>query len=75
MAIYLPLVLLAETGLFGLAGGQFLTFVGFIVVLVYQWFVTKTALSINGPSAAGMTFVDLLLGLVITTMTDAALAV
>jgi hypothetical protein len=74
MAIYLPLVLIAETGLVGQGGGAFLAFVGFLAVLVYQWFVTKSALGIAGPAAAGLTFVDLIIGLFITTMTDAALA-
>jgi hypothetical protein len=74
MAIYLPLVLIAHTGVFGQAGGGFLTLVGFVAVIVYQWFVTRSALDCPGPSAAGLTAVDVVLGLLITTMTDAAIA-
>lgn len=74
MAIYLPLVLIADTGVFGQGGGAFITVVGFVAVLVYQWFVTRTALDIAGPAAAGLTALDVLIGLVITTMTDAAVA-
>lgn len=74
MAIYLPLVLIAHTGLFGQTGGGFLTLIGFVAVIIYQWFVTRTALDITGPPAAGLTAVDIVLGLLITTMTDAAIA-
>lgn len=74
MLIYLPLVLVAKTGMFGQAGGGFLTLVGFVVVIVYQWFVTRSALDCPGPSAAGLTAVDVVLGLLITTMADAAVA-
>ena len=74
MAIYLPLVLVANTGVFGQAGGGFLTLVGFVAVIVYQWFVTRAALDCPGASAAGLTAVDVILGLLITTMTDSAIA-
>ena len=75
MAIYLPLALIAASGLAGQAGGGFFSLVGLVATLVYQWFVTRTALQIAGPAAASLTFVDLLLGFVVTMMADAALAV
>jgi hypothetical protein len=74
MAIYLPLVLASASGVFGDTGGNFLTLVGLIAVLVYQWYVTRSALDIPGPAAAGLTVVDLILGMFITSITDAALA-
>lgn len=74
MVIYLPLVLIAGTELFGQGGGAVLTVGGFVAVLVYQWFVTRTALDIPGAAAAGLTALDVVIGLLITTLTEAALA-
>lgn len=72
MAIYLPLALLSASGLGGL-GGLF-SFLGLAAVLVYQWWITRTALDINGGPAAGLTGVDLVLGVMITAFADGALA-
>ncbi len=74
MAIYLPLVLIAATGVVGEGGGAVLTVGGFVAVLVYQWFVTRTALDIPGTAAAGLTALDVFIGLLITTLTEAAVA-
>jgi hypothetical protein len=74
IAIYLPLVLAADTGFFGQGGGAVLTVAGFVAVLVYQWFVTRAALDIAGAAAAGLTVLDVVIGLLITTLTEAAVA-
>lgn len=74
LLIYLPLVGLAASGVAGPGGSGLLTVAGMILVLVYQWYVTRTAFDMTGVQAAGFTAVDLVLGIFITTMTDAALA-
>ncbi|MFC4350605.1 hypothetical protein ACFOW6_03500 [Fodinicurvata halophila] len=53
------------------AGG--LTFAVLLLVLVYHGYVAKTALEIGVGTTAALVFLDLLLGLVITTLADSAL--
>lgn len=74
LVIYLPFSLLAATGALGPGGGALVTLGATMAVLIYQWFVTKTMLDIPGPTAAGLTGIDLVLGILITTFADAALA-
>ncbi len=74
MAIYLPMALLAASGLAGPGGGAVFSLVGLGAVLVYQWWVTRTAFDIAGMPAAGLTGVDVVLGILITVFADAALA-
>ncbi len=73
LVLYLPLALLAATGLLGPGGGTLVTLVAMGVVLLYQWYVTRTVLDVNGMTAAGLTGIDLVLGIFITTAADAAL--
>jgi len=74
LAIYLPLSLLAAIGFGGPQGSALITMVALGIVLIYQWYVTKTMLNVDGLPAAGLTFLDFILGLFITSTADAALA-
>lgn len=74
LVLYLPLALLAATDLLGPGGSALATLLGMAIVLVYQWYVTRTLLDLPGMSAAGLTGIDLVLGIFITTAADAALA-
>jgi len=76
MAVYLPATLLAA-GLGGEDGpgaASLLTVAALLAVLSYQWFVTRSALNVTGIQAAGLTGLDVMLGLTITALTDGALA-
>ncbi len=69
-AVLLPVVIIAETGalpepLIAIAG-----LVLKLAVLVYLWFVVKTALNIAGPLAAGLVFADYVLSLIILGVSD-----
>jgi hypothetical protein len=72
LVIYLPLSLLAAA--LGPQGGALLTLIALAAVLVYQWYVTRTLLALDGLQAAGLTALDFVLGLFITSSADAALA-
>ncbi len=72
MAIYLPIALLAASGALGLNGPGLATLLGLTAILIYQWFVTRSALDITGPQAAGLTGLDVVLGITITAFADAA---
>ena len=45
---------------------QLMKFFAVVAILVYQWFIAKTALGINGIEASGVVVLDLVLGLFIT---------
>jgi len=76
MAVYLPPALLAASadGEGGPGAAALLSFVALLAVLSYQWFVTRSALDVTGVQAAGLTGIDVMLGLTITALTDGALA-
>ena len=71
-AIQLALfALVTVLGLIGLPRGL-VAFAGLIVtiwVLAYQWFVARTALGLTGPRAAGIVAIDVMLGLLVNSMT------
>jgi hypothetical protein len=74
MAIYLPMSLIAASGVLGPGGSAVATLIGFALVLYYQWWVTQTVLDVPGLTAFGLTGIDLVLGILITSLADAALA-
>jgi hypothetical protein len=74
LVIYLPLSGFAAVGLGGPQGAALITLVALAIVLLYQWYVTKTVLQVDGLQAGGLTALDFVLGLFITSAADAALA-
>ncbi|SDG34738.1 hypothetical protein SAMN05216241_10988 [Limimonas halophila] len=76
MALYLPAALLAgaAAGESGPGAASLLTFLALMAILAYQWFVTRSALNITGVQAAGLTGIDVVLGLMITGLTDGAIS-
>lgn len=54
IAVYLPAVLLAATGLLGEGLGETLVMLVTLAVFVYLWFIARTALDISGPASAGI---------------------
>ncbi len=67
-ALYLPFLIFADYSLFpsGVAGP--LNFILLAVVLLYFWFVTRTALVLGPLTAVGLVAVDFLLGLFINVV-------
>lgn len=73
MAVYLPVVVLAATGLLPPALSESLVFAVMLAMLTYQWFVMRTALDIAGVTAAALVLVDLFLSALITDVADGLL--
>lgn len=70
MAVYLPAVLIVATGV--LPGGlaALLNAAVYLVLLGYQWFVTRTALDLAGLGAVGLVVLDVLIGIIISALAD-----
>ncbi|MBX6322957.1 MAG: hypothetical protein IRY94_14100 [Rhodospirillaceae bacterium] len=63
--VWMPALLLAYAGL-----GVLVLLAGQIGLLVYQWFIARTALAIDGLSAAAVAGLDLVLGYAIGSLAD-----
>jgi hypothetical protein len=74
MGVYLPVVAVADSGLMpeGLDEGLVLGVT--MLVLMYQWFIARTTLDINGGSAAGVVLLDMILAIFITGVSDGMLS-
>jgi hypothetical protein len=74
MGVYLPVVAIADSGLMpgGLDEGLVLSVT--MLVLMYQWFIARTTLDINGGSAAGVVLLDMILAVFITGVSDGMLS-
>lgn len=68
--IYLPLAMLSLGGAVAEGPAAFLTLGALVVVLVYAWFVARTALDVPAPVAAALVALDIGLSLIITAVTD-----
>lgn len=70
MAAYLPAVVLSKLGVLPDGLGSGLVFGVMLAMLVYQWFVLRTALKVSGPAAAGLVMLDLFLSALIGDFAD-----
>ncbi|MEI6557559.1 MAG: hypothetical protein WCO00_04070 [Rhodospirillaceae bacterium] len=73
MLVYLPAVVLSESGIFVPAFGETIVFVATMIVLAYQWFVTRITLEVSGIIAAGLVILDLVLSVFISGAADGML--
>ena len=64
-ALYLPLAILQASDGLSRDAGNLLGLIVLVAVLVYIWFITRTALAITAPTAAGVVAVDFFLTLII----------
>jgi len=74
MGLYLPIVAIADSGLVPEGLGEGLVLVVTMLVLIYQWFIARTTLDINGGSAAGIVLLDMILAVFITGTADGMLS-
>ena len=70
MLIFLPIAAISFTGLLPEALSLLLSFAATIGILVYQWFITRTALDIGGGAATGLVVLDVIIGIVIKFISD-----
>lgn len=71
--VYLPAVVLAESGVLPESLAEALVFGVTMAMLTYQWFVLRTALDVGGVAAASLVLLDLFLSAVITDFADGLL--
>jgi hypothetical protein len=74
MGLYLPVVAIADSGLIPVGLGEGLVLIVTMLVLMYQWFIARTTLDINGGSAAGVVLLDMILAIFITGTADGMLS-
>lgn len=67
--VYLPVVLISAAGWLPVEAIGLMGLAVTIAALVYQWYVTKVALSVGGGMAAGLVAVDFALSLLIVNTT------
>lgn len=72
-AIVLPASLLAATGLLSEEAIALLGMFVLSSILIYDWFIARTALQIGGAQAAALATIDLLLGLLISVIASGLL--
>ena len=73
--LYLPFALLVEAHLVQGAGSTFFGIILLGLVLLYTWFVTRTALEVTNLLAAGLVMIDHVLSIFINTITQGMLRV
>jgi len=71
-AIYLPIAILSVSGRIT-TGGGLLVLVTMAVIIVYNWFIAKTALEISAPAAAGVVIIDFIVSFAINMYAEALL--
>jgi hypothetical protein len=64
-ALFLPISFLAQAGVLSQGAGDSLQFVVLALVLVYTWFITRTALDIPSFTAVSLVIMELLLAMFI----------
>ncbi len=67
---YLPIAILSVAGLLAGDAGIFVGVAALVLVLVYAWFVARTALAIPGPFAIPLVALDVVLGLLLNGFAD-----
>ncbi|MAF49039.1 MAG: hypothetical protein QGH73_07145 [Rhodospirillales bacterium] len=71
--IYLPFVMLSELGYLSPASGRALGLAVLLLVLLYTWFITKTALRVTGILATGLVVLDFVVSIFLNTLTEGML--
>lgn len=70
MMVYLPAVIIAQSGVLPADLGETVEFAVTLAVLIYQWFVTRVALDVPALPAAGLVLIDMLLSVLISGSAD-----
>jgi hypothetical protein len=70
MVLFVLIALQAQSGLLPKPASQFLEVVAAVAVLAYEWYIARVALETSMPAAAGVVLVSLVLGLLISQVTE-----
>jgi hypothetical protein len=74
IGVLLPTVALVAIGPFSRGAGETAAFGVTTALLLYQWFVARTALQISPLAAVGVVALDMVVGLVVSGFADRILA-
>jgi len=69
-ALFLPIGILGATGAISADAASFLWLVALVAVLVYIWFIARTALDLPPFTCAGIVILDIALSFLISAMAD-----
>lgn len=69
-ALYLPIAIMASAGILADAAATTLGLLALLAIVIYVWFITRTALDIPPGLAAGIVGMDFLLSVVINAIAD-----
>jgi hypothetical protein len=69
-ALYLPIVIFGITGAIPQGAASTLAVVALALIFAYIWFITRSALAVPGPTAAGIVVADFLLSVLIQATAD-----
>lgn len=72
-ALYLPIAILASAGVLADNVANMLGLMALSVVVIYTWFVTRTALEVAAGTAAGIVGLDFLLSILINAVAEGRL--
>lgn len=70
VGLFVPILLISRFAFLppGVGGGLLL--IANMLILIYQWFIARTALNIGGGAAAGIVVLDMVISVVITVVSD-----
>ena len=69
-ALYLPIVIFGSVGLLAVAGANTLALLAISLIMVYTWFITRTALDVTGIQAAGIVGLDFMISIFINAVAN-----
>jgi hypothetical protein len=72
-ALYLPIVTLGTAGLLAAPTANALALLAVSLIVVYTWFITRTALDLGGGQAAGIVGLDFLISVFINAVAESRL--
>lgn len=69
-ALYLPIIIFGSVGLLSEAGANTLALLAISLIMVYTWFITRTALDVTGAQAAGIVGLDFMISIFINAVAN-----
>jgi hypothetical protein len=67
-ALFLPIEIFAMAGILPTDAANLLGLMALVTIVIYIWFVTRTALDVTGSMAAGIVGIDLIMSILINTI-------
>jgi hypothetical protein len=70
LAVVLPVAILAQSGVLPAGMAQAATFGAYVAILIYEWFIVRTALNLSNLGAVGVVALDVVMSLLINDAGD-----